>query len=112
MSTSKFVVGRLDSGAERLLPRDAQRGPLRRFVNDHPHTGTLVAAARRFCPVRLRRVGYYLRALVQHWEERPLSDLLAFCREYGHELRPEHPAQTPIDDPAFHEREKLILATD
>lgn len=42
-------------------------------------------------------MGYYLRVLLTEWEERPLSDLVAFSREYGHELRP----GAPLDDPAW-----------
>jgi hypothetical protein len=52
-------------------------------------------------------VGYYMRALLEEWEERPLSDLIAFSREYGQELRPERPAETPVDDPAWREADLL-----
>jgi hypothetical protein len=43
-------------------------------------------------------VGYYMRALLAEWEPRPLSDLIAFSREYGHELRVEGAA---VDDAAW-----------
>lgn len=59
------------------------------------------------CRVRLCVVGYYMRALLEEWEDRPLSDLLAFSREYGHELQVERPAETPVDDPVWREADLL-----
>jgi hypothetical protein len=40
-----------------------------------------------------------MRALLTEWEERPLSDLVAYSREFGHELRPD----APLDDPGWRE---------
>ncbi|HEX5782383.1 MAG TPA: hypothetical protein VFX80_10695 [Solirubrobacteraceae bacterium] len=36
-------------------------------------------------------MGYYMRVLLEDWEERPLSELLAHSRAYGHELRTDAP---------------------
>ena len=52
-------------------------------------------------------MGYYVRALLERWEDRPLSDLLAFSRDYGHELRLERSAETAVDDPAWREADLL-----
>lgn len=57
--------------------------------------------------VTLLYVGYYVRALLERWEDLPLSDLIAFSREYGHELRPERPGETPVDDPAWRQADLL-----
>ena len=46
-------------------------------------------------------MGYYVRALLTEWEPRPLRELIDFSREYGHELRPERPEETPLDDPEW-----------
>ena len=48
-----------------------------------------------------------MRALLESWQDRPLSDLLAFSREYGHELRLERPGETPVDDPIWREADLL-----
>jgi hypothetical protein len=42
-------------------------------------------------------MGYYMRALLTEWDDRPLSALVAHSREYGHELRPD----APLDDPGW-----------
>jgi hypothetical protein len=42
-------------------------------------------------------MGYYIRVLLTEWEDRPLSELVAHSRKYGHELRPD----APLDDPAW-----------
>ena len=44
-------------------------------------------------------MGYYMRALLTEWEDRPLGDLVAHSRTYGHELRPD----APLDDPGWRE---------
>ena len=42
-------------------------------------------------------MGYYIRVLLEEWEDRPLGDLVAHSREYGRELRPD----APLDNPAW-----------
>jgi hypothetical protein len=40
-----------------------------------------------------------MRALLEEWEDRPLSDLVSHSRDYGLELRPD----APLDDPSWRE---------
>ena len=44
-------------------------------------------------------MGYYVRVLLERWEDRPPIDLLAFSRRYGHELRLDRSAETEVEDP-------------
>jgi hypothetical protein len=44
-------------------------------------------------------LAYYIRVLLTEWEDRPLGELVAHSREYGHELRPD----APLDDPGWRE---------
>jgi hypothetical protein len=59
--------------------------------------------------VRLRRMGYYMRVLLADWDERPLSDLLRFTKDFGCELRlgMERPDAASVDDPAWREADLL-----
>lgn len=52
-------------------------------------------------------MGYCVRALMGPWEDGPPSDLLAFSREDGHELRLERAAETAVDHQAWREADLL-----
>jgi hypothetical protein len=52
-------------------------------------------------------MGYYVRALLTEWHERPLRELIDHSRAYGHELRPERPDETPLDDPSWRDADLL-----
>jgi hypothetical protein len=48
-------------------------------------------------------MGYYMRALLAEWEDRPLGELVEFSRAYGQELR----TDARLDDPAWREADLL-----
>jgi hypothetical protein len=49
-----------------------------------------------------------MRVLLEDWDDRPLSELVAFSQEYGYELRlgPERP-DTSLDDPSWREADLM-----
>jgi hypothetical protein len=52
-------------------------------------------------------VAYYLRVLLEEWDERPLGDLIAFTRDSGETLRPDRLDTTSVDNPGWRAAELL-----
>jgi hypothetical protein len=65
------------------------------------------AARTKRVEFKLRPMGYYMRVLLEEWDERPLSDLISFSRDYGELLRPARPDATPVDNPGWREADLL-----